>query len=204
VSSLCHTEDLRTRFELEAVPLLPRLNVAALRLTRNHADAEDLLQETLLRAYRGFSRFEPGTNLTAWLHRILQNTFINGYRKRQREPKTVPDDGWYDPRTAHAGVESSAEATVLDSIADERLQRALSSLPEHYRRVVVLYDVDGFNCREIAGIVGVPRGTVMSRLHRGRKALRERFDDTVWHDDQVVRRSAGKRRRYGAHSHPAG
>lgn len=204
MSSLCHTEDLRIRFELEAVPLLPRLNVTALRLTGNHADAEDLLQETLLRAYRGFSGFEPGTNLTAWLQRILRNTFINGYRKRQREPKTVPDGWWHDPKVARDNVESSAEATVLASIADERLQRALSSLPEHYRRVVVLYDVEGFSCREIAGMVGVPRGTVMSRLHRGRKGLKQRLDDTVAYDDQVVRRSAGKRRRYGAHSHPAG
>jgi RNA polymerase sigma-70 factor (ECF subfamily) len=178
VRSPCHTEDLRVRFEAEAVPLLPRLNVAAVRLTGNRADAEDLLQETYLRAYRGFSGFEPGTNLTAWLYRILRNTFINGYRKRRREPTTVPDGWWHEPEVARAGVETSAEATVLDSIVDQRLQQALSSLPERYRRVVLLY-VDGFSYKEIAGIVGVPRGTVMSRLHRGRKGLMERLQPAV-------------------------
>jgi RNA polymerase sigma-70 factor (ECF subfamily) len=171
VRSLCHTEDLRNRFETEAVPLLPRLRVTALRLTRNHADAEDLLQETYLRAYRGFARFERGTNLTAWLYRILRNTFINGYRKRMNEPMIVPDDSWhFDAARGH--VEASAEATVIDSIADERLTQALAALPERYRRVVLLYDVEGFSYREIAEIVGIPRGTVMSRLHRGRRTLR--------------------------------
>ena len=171
VRSLCHTEDLRNRFEAEAVPLLPRLRVTALRLTRNHADAEDLLQETYLRAYRGFARFERGTNLTAWLYRILRNTFINGYRKRQNEPMIVHDDSWHF-EGARGHVEASAEATVINSIADERLTRALAALPERYRRVVLLYDVEGFSYREIAEIVGIPRGTVMSRLHRGRRTLR--------------------------------
>ncbi|MGY4769729.1 sigma-70 family RNA polymerase sigma factor [Kribbella sp. CWNU-51] len=172
--SLCQTEDLRDRFEAEAVPLLPRLRVAALRLTRNHADADDLLQETYLRAYRGFARFERGTNLTGWLYRILRNTFINSYRKRQHEPMTVPHDSWHlDVAQGH--VEPSVEATVIDSIADERLVEALSSLPERYRRVLLLYDVDGFSYLEIAEIVGIPRGTVTSRLHRGRRTLRERM-----------------------------
>lgn len=176
--SLCHTEELRDRFEAEAVPLLPRLRVAALRLTRNHADAEDLLQETYLRAYRGFARFERGTNLTAWLYRILRNTFINGYRKRQNEPIIVSDDSWHvDPARGH--VEASAEATVINSIADERLTQALAALPERNRRVVLLYDVEGFSYREIAEIVGIPRGTVMSRLHRGRRALRSRLQPAV-------------------------
>jgi len=175
VRSTCRPEDLKARFEAEAVPLLPRFYAAALGLTRNPADAEDLLQETYLRAYRGFAGFQSGTNLTAWLYRILRNTFIQGYRKSRREPDTVPE-GWYRTTNgAHGNVEASAETTVVDSIPDEQLQQALSSLPERYRRVILLFDVEGFTYKEIAGIVGIPLGTVMSRLHRGRKALKERM-----------------------------
>ncbi|WP_460662904.1 sigma-70 family RNA polymerase sigma factor [Kribbella swartbergensis] len=168
-------EALKARFEAEAVPLLPRFYLAALRLTGNPADAEDLLQETYLRAFRGFSRFRAGTNLTAWLYRILRNTFINGYRKRRREPTTVPEAWEPDSEMDRWQVEVSAEATVVGSIVDERLQQALSSLPEQHRRVLLLFEVEGFSCQEIAAMVGVPRGTVMSRLHRGRKNLRERL-----------------------------
>ncbi|GAA1645684.1 sigma-70 family RNA polymerase sigma factor SigH [Kribbella alba] len=170
-----HPEDLKARFEAEAVPLLPRLYGAARGLTGNHADAEDLLQDTYLRAYRGFSGFQPGTNLSAWLHRILRNTFIQGYRKRQCRPQTVPEDWNRNTDPARLDVGESAETTVVERIPDERLREALTSLPERYRRVVLLCDVDGFSYKEIAGIVGVPLGTVMSRLHRGRKALRERM-----------------------------
>lgn len=175
MSSPCNLEDLKGRFEAEAVPLHPRLYGAALRLTGNRADAEDLLQETYLRAYRGFARFQPGTNLIGWLHRILRNTFIQGYRSRQRQPRTVPEDWQRTTKGAVRTVEASAEDTVIDSIPDGRLQEALANLPERYRRVVLLYDVDGYSYKEIAGIVGVPLGTVMSRLHRGRSALRERM-----------------------------
>jgi RNA polymerase sigma-70 factor (ECF subfamily) len=169
VQTLCSLDELKDRFEADAVPLRPRLYLTAVRLTGNPTDAEDLLQETYLRAYRGFSGFEPGTNLTGWLHRILRNTFINSYRKRKHEPRTVPED-WY--RSTQHHVEASAEAMVIDSILDHRLQEALASLPECYRRVVLLYDVEGFSYQEIAGILAVPRGTVMSRLHRGRKAMK--------------------------------
>jgi RNA polymerase sigma-70 factor (ECF subfamily) len=179
VRSTCEPEDLKARFEAEAVPLRPRLYVTARRLTGNHADAEDLLQETYLRAYRGFSRFEPGTNLTAWLFRILRNTFIQGYRKRQCEPQTVPEDWARNSSPARRDVGVSAETTVVESIPDERLQEALSALPERYLRVVLLFDVHGFSYKEIAGIVGVPLGTVMSRLHRGRSALRTRMRPSV-------------------------
>ncbi len=165
--------ELRERFERDALPLLPNLYSAALRLTRNPADAEDLVQETYLRAYRGFGSFRPGTNLRAWMYRILTNTFINAYRKRQREPQTVPDEGideWY-LYDRLASAESSAENEVLERIPDEDVRAALDALPEGFRMAVLLADVEGFSYREIAEILGIPIGTVMSRLHRGRRAL---------------------------------
>jgi RNA polymerase sigma-70 factor (ECF subfamily) len=168
-------EDLKARFEAEAVPHLPHFYPAALRLTGNAADAEDLLQETFLRAFRGFPRFQSGTNLHAWLYRILSNTFIEGYRKRWREPKTVPECWYRHTNGAQRNVEVSAETVVVDSVPDEQLHEALSSLPEQYRRVVLLFDVEGFSYKEIAGILGVPVGTVTSRLHRGRRALKARM-----------------------------
>ena len=156
---------------------------AAYRLTRNAADAEDLIQETFLRAFRSFHQFEPGTNLKAWLYRILTNTFINSYRKKQREPQTVSDDeveDWYlCSKMAEEGMEPSAEAAVLVSLPDEDVQEALSSLPEQFRMAVLLADVEGFSYKEIAEIMGVPIGTVMSRLHRGRKALEKGLWDVV-------------------------
>jgi RNA polymerase sigma-70 factor (ECF subfamily) len=159
------------------------LFAAALRLTRNRADAEDLLQETYLRAYRGFGGFRPGTNLRAWLYRILTNTYINSYRKRQREPLVVPDDSvdeWYlYDRLAREGAGASAETEVLDALPDEEVQAALESLPEQFRMSVLLADVEGFSYKEIADILGVPLGTVMSRLHRGRRALERRLWDVV-------------------------
>ena len=166
-------DDLRGRFEREAVPLLSNLYSAALRLTRNPADAEDLVQETYLRAYRGFRSFRPGTNLRAWMYRILTNTFINAYRKRQREPQTVPDEGideWY-LYDRLAAAEASAETEVLERIPDEDVRAALDALPEGFRMAVFLADVEGSSYREIAEIMGIPIGTVMSRLHRGRRAL---------------------------------
>jgi RNA polymerase sigma-70 factor (ECF subfamily) len=176
-------DDLQQRFEAEALPLLPGMYSAAFRLTRNAADAEDLIQETFLRAYRAFHQFEPGTNLKAWLYRILTNTFINSYRKKQREPQTVSDDeveDWYlYSKMTEDGMEPSAEAAVLESLPDEDVQEALSSLPEQFRVAVLLADVEGFSYKEIADIMGVPIGTVMSRLHRGRKALEKRLWDVV-------------------------
>jgi RNA polymerase sigma-70 factor (ECF subfamily) len=167
---------LRERFERDVLPLLSSLYGAAMRLTRNPADAEDLIQETYLRAFRGFAGFKEGTNLKAWLYRILTNSFINTYRKRQREPQTVegPDDleDWYlFDRLGARSVETSAENEVLDAMPDEDVKRALESLPENFRLAVLLADVEGFSYKEIAEIMDVPIGTVMSRLHRGRKAL---------------------------------
>lgn len=175
--------NLDERFEREVLPFMRDLYAAALRLTRNPTDAEDLLQETYLRAYRGFSGFRPGTNLKAWLYRILTNAFINSYRKRQREPQVVPDDSveeWYlYDRLSREGVGVSAEAEVLDALPDEDVQAALESLPEQFRMAVLLADVEGFSYREIAEILSVPMGTVMSRLHRGRRALEKRLWDVV-------------------------
>src|SRR5438270_5938867 len=173
----------RSRFERDALPLLPALYSAALRMTRNPADAEDLVQEAFLRAYRGFSGFTEGTNLKAWMYRILTNTFINAYRKKRREPQTVleeelPDWYLYD-RLGQDGSIASAESTVLDSIPDEDVQAALDSLPEAFRMAVWLAGVEGFSYKEIAEILDVPIGTVMSRLHRGRKTLEKLLWITV-------------------------
>ncbi|MCI0632759.1 MAG: sigma-70 family RNA polymerase sigma factor [Actinobacteria bacterium] len=175
---------LRERFEREVLPLLPNLYGAALRLTRNPQDAEDLVQEAYLRAYRGFAGFREGTNLRAWMYRILTNTFINSYRKKQREPVTVAvtDDtsDWYlYDRIGSSGAEPSAEAEVLERIPDEDVQRALEELPEVFRMAVLLADVEGFSYKEIAEILDIPIGTVMSRLHRGRKALQRALWETV-------------------------
>jgi RNA polymerase sigma-70 factor (ECF subfamily) len=168
---------LRARFERDALPMLPSLYPAALRMTRNPADAEDLVQDTYLRAYRGFAGFQEGTNLRAWMYRILTNTFINAYRKKQREPVTVQDDeieDWYlYDRLGASGVEASAEVEVLERLPDEDVQRALEALPEGFRMAVLLADVEGFSYKEIAEILDIPIGTVMSRLHRGRKALQK-------------------------------
>jgi RNA polymerase sigma-70 factor (ECF subfamily) len=169
-------QELEERFERDVLPLLPGLYGAALRMTRNPADAEDLLQDTTLRAYRGFATFQEGTNLKAWLYRILTNSFINTYRKRQREPQTVdgPDDidEWFlFDRLGARSVERSAEEDVLENIPDADVKAALESIPENFRIAVLLADVEGFSYKEIAEIMDVPIGTVMSRLHRGRKAL---------------------------------
>ena len=166
---------LKERFEREVPPLLPGLYSSALRMTRNPADAEDLVQETFLRAYRGFAGFREGTNLKAWLYRILTNTFINSYRKKQREPVTVADgdiEDWYlYDRLAARSAEASAETVVLDAMPDEDVQAALDALPEQFRMAVLLADVEGMSYKEIAEAMDIPIGTVMSRLHRGRKSL---------------------------------
>jgi RNA polymerase sigma-70 factor (ECF subfamily) len=186
MSQTAATDDpaLRERFERDVLPLLDSLYGAALRMTRNPADAEDLLQDTYLRAYRGFASFKEGTNLKAWLYRILTNSFINTYRKRQREPQMVdgPDDleEWYlYDRLGGRRVEESAEDEVLDRMPDEDVKRALESLPENFRLPVLLADVEGFSYKEIAEIMDTPIGTVMSRLHRGRKALERALWETA-------------------------
>jgi RNA polymerase sigma-70 factor (ECF subfamily) len=159
--------EVQERFESEVMPLTGQLYGAALRLTRNPADAEDLVQQTFMRAYQSFDRFEQGTNLRAWLFKILTNAFISGYRKRQREPKVVSVDE--NERLVEASL--TPEAQILENLPDEEVKRALEELPEQFRTAVLLADVEGFSYQEIADIMEVPIGTVMSRLHRGRKLL---------------------------------
>ena len=166
----------QARFAELAMPYMDPLYSAALRMTRNPADAEDLVQETFAKAYAAFHQFKPGTNLKAWLYRILTNTFINTYRKKQREPKTVDgpedvDDWFLYDRLGAQNVARSAEDDVLTNIPDAEVKEALESIPENFRMAVLLADVEGFSYKEIAEIMDVPIGTVMSRLHRGRKAL---------------------------------
>jgi len=175
------TEDERRRFQADALPLLDSLYGAALRMTRNPQDAEDLVQETMLRAYRAFDRFEAGTNLKAWLFRILTNAYINTYRKRQREPQKVSADeveefDLYQELKDHGTqFEATPESIVLDSLVDSDIIDAIDDLPEQFRLAVVLSDIEGFSYAEMAEIMDVPMGTVMSRLHRGRKALQKRL-----------------------------
>ncbi|MFT4088120.1 MAG: sigma-70 family RNA polymerase sigma factor [Gordonia sp. (in: high G+C Gram-positive bacteria)] len=177
-------EELTARFERDALPLLDQLYGAALRMTRNPADAEDLVQETFVKAYTAFSSFKKGTNLKAWMYRILTNTYINSYRKKQRQPAQYPTDEITDWQLAanaehtSAGLRS-AEIEALDALPDDEIKDALGQLPEDFRMAVYYADVEGLPYKEIAEIMDTPIGTVMSRLHRGRRQLRDLLSDVA-------------------------
>jgi RNA polymerase sigma-70 factor (ECF subfamily) len=174
----------RARFSELAMEHMSSLYSAALRMTRNPADAEDLVQETYLKAYRAFGSFTEGTNLKAWLYKILTNTYINAYRARRRRPEQTELDEVEDLYLYRrlGGLEAaaagrSAEEEVLDHFTEGEVKEAVESLPETFRMAVLLADVEGFSYKEIADILGIPIGTVMSRLHRGRKALQKALHD---------------------------
>jgi RNA polymerase sigma-70 factor, ECF subfamily len=169
-------------FADQAMEFMPALYAAAMRMTRNPADAEDLVQETYLKAYRGFGGFQEGTNLKAWLYRILTNTFINQYRSKKRRPDET-DLGEVEDLYLYrrlGGLEAaqagrSAEDELMDYFTDSEVKDAIEALPDQFRMAVLLADVEGFSYKEIAEILDIPIGTVMSRLHRGRKALQKQL-----------------------------
>jgi RNA polymerase sigma-70 factor (ECF subfamily) len=175
---------LRVLFETQALPFIDQLYGAAMRMTRNPADAQDLVQETFVKAFGAFRSFQQGTNLKAWLYRILTNTYINSYRKKQRDPyKSSTDDleewqlGEAQSTTSASRSSRSAEAEAIDHLPDSTVKEALQSISEDFRLAVYLADVEGFSYQEIADIMHTPVGTVMSRLHRGRRLLRERLTE---------------------------
>ena len=174
--------DRAARFEAEALPYLDQLYSAALRYTRNPTDAEDIVQEALAKAFSSFHQYRPGTNLRAWLYRILTNTFINSYRKKQREPKQANTEDIEDWQLAQAADHSSsglrsAEIEALDRLPDGDIKAAMEQLSSEQRMVVYFADVEELPYKEIADIMGTPVGTVMSRLHRGRKQLRNLLEN---------------------------
>ena len=178
-STVAPVVDVRSLFEEQAIPFMDQLYAAGLRMTRNPADASDLVQETFAKAFAAFAQFQQGTNLKAWLYRILTNTFINNYRKKQRDPYQGTIDDLEDWQLG--GAESvtqgrstrSAEAEAIDHLPDSAVKDALQAIPEDFRMAVYFADVEGFSYQEIADIMKTPVGTVMSRLHRGRRMLRD-------------------------------
>ena len=170
-------------FAEAAMPLMDQLFAAARRMTRNAADAEDLVQETYLKAYRGYDRFEEGSNLKAWMYRILTNSYINRYRAKQRRPdesdlSDVEDMYLYRRLSGeNSEIGASAEDAFLNSVTDDAVKAAIEAIPENFRIAVLLADVEGFAYKEIAEILEIPIGTVMSRIHRGRKALEKQLHE---------------------------
>lgn len=191
--------DQGTRFAAEAIPYMSRLYPAALRLTRNHCDAEDLIQETFAKAYVKFHQFSPDTNLRAWLYTILVRTFYSTCRRRDRRVGEVLAADIYDTAEARDALSEpprSAEAEALDKIGGSAIMRALDSLPESFRDAIYLADIEGYRYSEIAELMGTPLGTVMSRIHRGRAMLREKLRAHAPRSSEAAGRQASDR---GAH-----
>jgi RNA polymerase sigma-70 factor, ECF subfamily len=177
-------EELSVRFERDVTPLLPRLYQLALRMTRNHADAEDLVQDTMVNAFGGFCKFRGDSNSGPWLYRIMTNTYINGYRLRQRRPAQYPIEQFSDMQLAadaqrFPAGQRSAEDQALEMLADDDIKSAMRALPEQFRTTVYYADIEGYGLREIADLTDAPVGTVMSRLHRGRRQLRRRLENVA-------------------------
>lgn len=176
-----NSADLAARFTAEAMQYTNQLYSAALRYTKNPHDAQDLVQDTYAKAFTSFHQFEPGTNLKAWLYRVLTTTFINNYRKDQRRPQVSDsevEDWQLHAAASHTSDQGkSAEDEVLENLPDGDVKRALEEIPEEFRMVVYYADVEGYSYKEIAEILEIPSGTVMSRLHRGRKLLRNLLAD---------------------------
>ncbi len=186
----------KARFERDAMQYVDQLYAAALRMTRNQADAEDLVQEAYTKAFSAFHQYQAGSNLKAWLYRILTNTYINLYRKRQREPQQANTETIADWQLAQASSHDStglpsAETQALNRLPDQDIKEALQSIPDEFRMAVYYSDVEGFSYKEISEIMNTPIGTVMSRLHRGRKLLRDKLADYA-RDYGMGKSSAGK------------
>ncbi len=183
-------------FERQAMPLLQPMYRHAMRITGNHADAEDLLQDTLVKAYIGMDSFRQGSNFAGWMYRILVNSYINGYRKRQRRPAQYPIHDISDRQLAANSQRSShepqsVEEVALDTVSDNRIRSAMRALPEQFRTAVYYADIEGFRYKEIAELMNTPVGTVISRLHRGRRLLRSLLADVAEQRGYELARCAG-------------
>lgn len=167
-----HDTELKARFAAEVWQHVDQLSRKARALTRNDADADDLLQETLLHAYTGFHTFTDGTNLKAWLYRIMHNQWINAYRWRERRPAELLSGDITDHDVARAGTHASAEAEVLDLLPDNDIRTAMAALSDGFRMVIYYADIEGYTYAETAALMDIPIGTVMSRVSRARIQLR--------------------------------